>query len=120
MKTQPTENDILKTMFRLMPEEKLPLTFQQEMMLRIQKEAKRMQKRNSVINLCLLLLASLLIVGLCATCLIYLDIPKIQIPTIEISPFYLFIGIAALILLLADLFFRKAYYKKHPELTNKI
>jgi len=115
MKTQTTENDILKTMFHLMPDEKLSPTFQQEIMLRIQKEARHIQKRNTIINLCILIVASLLIICLCVVSFIYLDIPKIQIPSIEISPLYLFIGISALILLLVDHFFRKIYNKKHPE-----
>ncbi|MDR0348391.1 MAG: hypothetical protein LBH90_02720 [Tannerella sp.] len=118
MKTHDSENELLKKMFRLMPEEKLSSTFQQEIMLRIQTEARRIQRRNTIIQWSVLLLASLLIIGLCIVSFIYLDIPQIHLPSVKIAPLYLFMGIAALILLLADCFFRKVYDRQKTSRTE--
>ena len=111
-----TEDDILKNMFCLMSEEKLSPAFQQNMMLRIQKEAIRIRKRNTIVRFCALFVASLMIISLAVVSFIYLDMPDIEIPTVSISPFYLFVGIISLVLLFADSWFRKMYYKKHSEL----
>jgi len=115
MNTKET-NDILKTMFRLMPEEKLSLTFQQEMMVRIRKDALRIRRRNSIFRFLALAVASLIILSLAVLSFIYLEVPEISIPKVSISPLYLFIGIASLVLLFGDYLFRKVYYRKHPEL----
>jgi polyferredoxin len=115
--TQPGERDILKTVFDRMPEEALPQTFIPDMMQQIRKEAVRIRKRDERLRIVALVAASLAIVGLAAAALLYTGIPqmKIEFPRITIPPSYIFIGILALVLLLADSLFRQNYYKKHPE-----
>ena len=123
-----TEQDILKLMFEQMPEEVLPPTFQSEMMLRIRAEAVRIVKRNNRLRILALIAASITIIGLSVAALIYLgvspttvlanmDFPSIKLdfPAIPFLSYYLYFGLLVLILLLADLWLRQAYYKRHQE-----
>jgi polyferredoxin len=114
---QTGQQDILKTMFQHLPEETLPPAFLPDMMRQIRKEAARIRRRNAWLRIVALAAASSAIVGLTVATFIYMDIPQVRIewPTVSIPPFYLFIGILSLILLLADSLFRQRYYRKHPE-----
>ena len=116
MTMNPTEQDILKAMFRQMPEEALPPTFQSEMMQRIRVEAIRMAKRNKLLRLLALIAASMVIIGLAVGALIYVGIPQtgIEIPHISFPPYYLYFGFLVLVLLFADHLFRQLYYKRRP------
>jgi len=115
-------------MFEQMPEEVLPPTFQSEMMLRIRAEAVRIVKRNNRLRILALIAASITIIGLSVAALIYLgvspttvlanmDFPSIKLdfPAIPFLSYYLYFGLLVLILLLADLWLRQAYYKRHQE-----
>ncbi|MDR1601171.1 MAG: hypothetical protein LBS42_01925 [Tannerella sp.] len=112
------ENDILKTIFVRMAEDDdtLPDSFQTKTMERIRKESERLQKRNERLQLILPFAALPVIAGLAVAVFIYMDIslPDISFPSISIPVPYLMMGALTLILLVGDIFMRKAYYKKHP------
>jgi hypothetical protein len=112
------ENDILKTIFARMAEDDamLPDNFQTEMMARIRQEEARMQQRNERLQQIIPFATLPVIAGLAVAGFFYLDIslPHITFPAISIPYPYLLTGALALALLAADMFMRKAYYKKHP------
>ena len=117
----PTEQDILKSMFSHLPEEVLPSTFQQKMMQQIRQEAIRIAKRNKFLRLLALFAASMVTIGLAVASLIYLGIPQImtekpqitiEFPQFTFPPYYLYFGFLVLILLVADHFFRQFYDRK--------
>ena len=116
MNTNQTESDLLRSLFRRLPEEKLPSAFQQEMMMRIRKEAIRTRRRNRILLVAAYTFALAMFAGLTIVTFVFLDIPKIEIPRISISSVYIFLGIISIVLLLADYIFRRSFYKKHPEL----
>lgn len=118
MHTNHTEKDLLQTLFRRLPEEKLPSAFQQEMMVRIWKEAKRTRRRNKIILISAYAFALTLFAGLTIATYIYLEIPKIKVelPRVSVDSFYIFLGVISIVLLLADYLFRRSFYKKHPDL----
>jgi hypothetical protein len=117
MNTNGTKQDLLATLFSRMPEDALPENFQAEMMQRIRNEAVRIRKREQLLHILALAAASSVIIGLTVAALIYIGIPQFNFDFqhITIPPFYLYIGVLSLILLLGDYLFRQAYYKKHPE-----
>jgi hypothetical protein len=109
------EQDVLKSIFDRMPEEKLPSSFQSVVMQRIEKEAVRISKRNGRLRLLALISASGTVVGVVVAALIYLDIPSIgiEIPPVSFPPFYPIFGLLALVLLVADHLLRRLYKNKY-------
>ena len=109
------KKDILKTMLDNKPEEKLPLTFNAEMMQQIRKEAIRISHRNKIMRLLALISSSIITVGLAVAVWIYLDLPPIRIefPQVSIPSYYLYFGFLVLLLLYADLLARQIYVKRH-------
>ncbi|MDR1335524.1 MAG: hypothetical protein LBK22_01695 [Tannerella sp.] len=107
--------DVLKAMFRRMPDEPLPPDFLPEMMQRIRAEAARVRKREACRRAVALVAASLTIAGLAVAALIYPGIPsfRVDLPQIFIPPFYIYIGFLTLVLLFADGWLRQKYFKKH-------
>lgn len=118
METKPTGDDFLKVMFQHLPEEKLSVSFRQEVMMRIQLEALRVQRRNAILRTVALSVASFLIIGLSVMAFVFLKMPfpEWHIPQLSIPPLWLFIGVATLILLFVDYWLRRNYFKKHPNL----
>ena len=110
----PTDHDLLKSMFSHLPEETLPSTFQSETMQRIRKEAIRVEKRHQFLRILALIAASTVTIGLAVAALIYLHIPQnmIEFPRISFPSSYLYFGSLVLILLFADHLFRQYYDKK--------
>ena len=126
----PTEQDILKSLFGQLPEEVLSPTFQSAMMQRIKKEAILIAKRNKLLRLLALMAASMVTVGLTVGALIYLGIPQILIemppitvefPRVTFPPYYLYFGFLVLLLLFADHLFRRLYYRRRKsEVDNHV
>ena len=60
------------------------------------------------------IVASLIMISLAIVSFVYMEIPKIAVPTISTSAlaFYLYIGAITLILLLADYKLRNLFHKK--------
>jgi hypothetical protein len=117
MNRKEQENDWLKPLFSRLPEEDLPASFREEMMKRIHTEAARIRKRNELIGLLTVILASLAVAALAAGAIGYTGIPhrEWKMPELVCLPFYLYIGGLSLLLLGLDYLLRQTYRKKHPE-----
>ena len=110
----PNEQDLLKSIFSRLPDERLPLNFHPEMMQQIRKEAARIAKRNERLYILALIAGVLFTVGLAVAALLYVGIPTITIefPRVSIPPSYIYFGLLVLVLLCMDLLLRQRYYKK--------
>jgi hypothetical protein len=117
MNKKEQEDDWLKPLFGLLPEEELPASFREEMMKRIQAETAWIRKRNELTGLLMVILASLAMMGLAAGALLYTNIPHPgwRIPELVTLPFYSYIGALTLLLLGIDHLLRRTYRKKHPD-----
>lgn len=121
------EQDILKTMFSQLQEEKLPQAFQADMMGRIRQEALRIAKRNQLIQNLLLIGALVCVIGLGIGVFVYLKILPMSLdfiridywqivhsfPHVSIPSSYLAFSFLVVILLVADYLLRQAYHKRH-------
>ena len=114
-KSAPASQDILKSIFSRLPDERLPLNFQQEMMQQIRKEAVRITKRNERLYMLALIAGALFTAGLAVAALLYVGIPQLTIgfPHVSIPSSYIYFGLLVLILLSMDLLLRQRYYKRH-------
>ena len=94
--TNKEQPDLLGDLFKRIPEEELPASFRSNVMRQIMLES------------------SLIMISLAIVSFVYMEIPKIAIPTISTSAlaFYLYIGAITLILLLADYKVRNLFHKK--------
>lgn len=113
MDIQKEQPDLLEGLFKRMPEEKLPASFRSNVMRQILLEDAKAKKRNERFSLLTVVLGSLAMISLAISSLIYMEIPKIRVPNIEVSDlyFYLYIGAITLALLFADYKFRKVFRK---------
>ena len=114
-KSAPVSQDLLKSIFSRLPDERLPLNFQLEMMQQIRKEALRISKRNERLHLLALIAGVLFTIGLAVAALLYVGIPSIttEFPHVSIPPSYIYFGLLVLVLLFTDLLLRQHYYKRH-------
>jgi hypothetical protein len=117
MNKEEEKEDILKGLFKQMPyQEELPAGFRQKIMQQVCAEAVRIKKRNERLGLLSIIAASLLIIVLAATSIVYLGLPRIDWASLPSIPFYLYIGSLTLLLLFVDYKLRKSYKKKHSRL----
>lgn len=111
----PNEKDPLQAWFNQLPEEPLPTDFRMRLIHEIQREARRVKKRNERLSWAALILASFSILALGVLALIHLGLPKLSFrfspEAIETTPFYLYIAFLAALLLFADHYLRKRYFK---------
>ncbi|MDR2811275.1 MAG: hypothetical protein LBB84_12110 [Tannerellaceae bacterium] len=117
MNKKERENDWLKPLFSRLPEEELPASFREDLMKRIWQETAKTKKRNELMGLFSVILASLGIIALAVGALWYTgDIPRItwRMPELVTLSFYSYIGVLVLLLLGLDHLFRQAYKKRHP------
>ena len=100
-------------LFKRIPEEELPASFRSNVMRQIMLESAKAKKRDERFSLLAAIVASLIMISLAIVSFVYMEIPKIAIPTISTSAlaFYLYIAIT-LILLLADYKLRNLFHKK--------
>ena len=114
-KSAPASQDILKSIFSRLPDERLPLNFQAEMMQQIRQEAARITKRNERLHLLALIAGTLFTIGLAVVALLYVGIPQLttEFPRMEIPPSYIYFGLIVLVLLFSDHLLRQRYYNKH-------
>lgn len=105
--------DLLEDLFKQLPEEKLPASFRTNIMRQVMQETAKAKKRNERYGLAAVILASLVMLALAVVSFIYMDIPRLTLPKIDISAFtfYLYIGLLTLILLFADYKLRKLFHK---------
>lgn len=117
MNKKEQEQDWLKALFGRLPGEDLPDSFKEALMKRIDAEAARIRKRNELIGLLIVSLASLAIAALAAGALFYAGVrwKRWELPELVSLPFYLYIGGLTLLLLGADHLLRRTYRKKHPD-----
>jgi hypothetical protein len=115
MNKETEKKDSLKELFNRMSVEELPVDFREKVMQRIYTEAVKAKKRNERFGLLSVIAASLFIIVLAVASFIYLDLPKSEwlLSDLPSTPFYLYIGTLALLLLLGDYKLRKSYRKKH-------
>ena len=106
--------DLLGDLFKRIPEEELPASFRSNVMRQIMLESAKAKKRDERFSLLAAIVASLIMISLAIVSFVYMEIPKIAIPTISTSAlaFYLYIGAITLILLLADYKLRNLFHKK--------
>ncbi|MDR1403554.1 MAG: hypothetical protein LBJ60_07645 [Tannerellaceae bacterium] len=110
------KKDFLEDLFSGTPQEELPVDFQKNVMRQVYAESVKMKKRNERFGLLSVIAASLLLLALAATSILYLvDLPEIEwrLPDLLSMPFYLYIGALALLLLLGDYKLRKFYEKRY-------
>ena len=107
--TNKEQPDLLGDLFKRIPEEELPASFRSNVMRQIMLESAKAKKRDERFSLLAAIMISLAIVSF-----VYMEIPKIAVPTISTSAlaFYLYIGAITLILLLADYKLRNLFHKK--------
>lgn len=121
MHTNHPQSDSLKKLFSQLPEEELPNAFREKVMQQIAKETSRSRKRNELLGMMTIIVASLVLAALAVCALLYIKIPKptLYIPNLAILTFYLYIGALALLLLGVDYGFRQFIKKRqshHPDL----
>lgn len=111
------KDDILKELFGQIPEEPLPVSFRTDVMRRIAAETERIRRRNERLGWIALIAASLAMLALAAGTLFYVGIPKISVslPKMDIDPFYLSIGLMALLLLGMDHLLRRRIGKRQEK-----
>ena len=105
--TNKEQPDLLGDLFKRIPEEELPASFRSNVMRQIMLESAKAKKRDERFSLLAAIVASLIMISLAIVSFVYMEIPKIAVPTISTSAlaFYLYIGAITLILLLADYIF---------------
>lgn len=105
---------IEETTLENVSEEELPASFRSNVMRQIMLESAKAKKRDERFSLLAAIVASLIMISLAIVSFVYMEIPKIAVPTISTSAlaFYLYIGAITLILLLADYKLRNLFHKK--------
>ena len=110
MTQESPKTDYLKGLFSQLPQTKLPGTFRSDLMRKIQFEAAHQHRREEHLSLIATILASLVMIALATSSLIYLEIPAVRLPAVVHD------GSFALLLLLADHLIRKALRGKKGKL----
>ena len=81
MTQESPKTDYLKGLFSQLPQTKLPGTFRSDLMRKIQFEAARQHRREEHLSLIATILASLVMIALATSSLIYLEIPAVRLDT---------------------------------------
>lgn len=113
MNTEQEKIDLLDSLFRNMPEEPLPASFRINVMQQVMQEAVKARKRNERLGLIAVILASLFMVGVGILAFLYMDLPRMTTPKLNLQAFhfYLFIGGLTLFLLYLDYRLRRLFRK---------
>ena len=101
----------LEETFSRLPETELPEAFRANIMRQVMRTAEAKRRRDGIIGLLMVILASIFMAGLAIVSCLYLAPQRIEIPDMETSsfPFYLSLGGLTLFLLTADYLLRKRY-----------
>lgn len=118
MRDELNQDKRLYDLFAQLPKEAPSDKFRASMMQKIHREAIRREKRREYWGWTALILSSLFLiaVGIGGLMLLYSGSLRVQLPRISVSPFYIFIGAAALFLLVADYFVREKFRKTRKQL----
>lgn len=105
--------DPLKSLFGQLPEDELPAAFQFNVMQQIMAEAVKAKKRSERMGILAAILASLVMVALGVLVFVFIGLPKISIPRLDLSvcSFYMYVGILTLFLLFVDYKLRRVFHK---------
>lgn len=117
--TNRKQTDRLADLFGQLPEERLPASFQTNVMQQIRKETVRRTQRKARLEWLFVIIASLTMIGVAVAALLYIGgLSHISAPRLDFGrmasnglPFYLYIGLLSLILLFADYRLRRAFHK---------
>jgi hypothetical protein len=109
------EKDMLKAMFNHVPQDGPSVSFRASVMKQVFAEAVKARKRSERLALFSVIAASMVILALAIASIVYIDIHAVKIlrPDLSSMPFYLYIGLLALLLLFADFKLRQNYKKRH-------
>lgn len=101
----------LEETFSRLPEAELPEAFRANIMRQVMRTAEAKRRRDGIIGLLMVILASIFMAALAIVSCLYLAPQRIEIPDMETSslPFYLSLGGLTLFLLTADYLLRKRY-----------
>ncbi len=101
----------LEETFSRLPETELPEAFRANIMRQVMRTAEAKRRRDGIIGLLMVILASIFMAALAIVSCLYLAPQRIEIPDMETSslPFYLSLGGLTLFLLTADYLLRKRY-----------
>ena len=101
----------LEETFSRLPETELPEAFRANIMRQVMRTAEATCRRDGIIGLLMVILASIFMAALAIVSCLYLAPQRIEIPDMETSslPFYLSLGGLTLFLLTADYLLRKRY-----------
>lgn len=113
MNKHQTHTDPLGNLFRQLPEEELPATFRGHVMQQVMAEAQKAKKRNERLGMLAAILASLVMVALGVLSFLFIGLPKISIPKLDLSvcSFYIYVGVLTLFLLFVDYKLRQVFHK---------
>lgn len=120
MDTHKDNPDILEKLFAQLPEEELPVSFRQNVMQQVAREAAKAQRRSERWGLAAVITTSLVLLGMTAYLIhYYIGFPEdtgrnTQWPKIDsgLFSFYSYIGLLALLLLWLDYRLREAFRKR--------
>ena len=117
MSTRYKRKDTLRELFSRLPQKQLSEGFRNNMMQRIQQEARRMKRKDERFGLFITVVTAIVILVLGFFALYCLNIPKIEvrIPDLSTLPFFLYIGVLVSFLLAVDYLLRKHFQKKHSK-----
>lgn len=101
----------LEETFSRLTETELPEAFRANIMRQVMRTAEAKRRRDGIIGLLMVILASIFMAALAIVSCLYLAPQRIEIPDMETSslPFYLSLGGLTLLLLTADYLLRKRY-----------
>ena len=109
-------NDILKSLIRQLPDEQLPENFNEQLMQKLLVEKTQRAKRSNMITIGIITAISFVMIALLFFTIRYLEISiNLKDLDFEMMPFYGYIGILFLLLLIADHKLRQIYKKKHSD-----
>lgn len=108
-----SDTDLFENLFRQMPDDELPKAFRFNVMQQIMAEAVKAKKRNERLSLLAAILASLVMIALGVAAFLFIGLPEITIPKLDLSVclFYLYVGMLTLFLLFVDYKLRRIFHK---------
>lgn len=113
MNKNQTHIDPLKSLFGQLPEDELPATFQVNVMQQVMAEVVKTKKRSERLGMLAAILASLVMVALGVLAFMFIGLPNISIPKLDLSAcsFYMYVGVLTLFLLFVDYKLRRVFHK---------
>lgn len=130
MQSRNKTEDVLKDLFGQLPTEQLPEGFREHLMQRVLREAVRMQRKKERIGLLTVIAGAvcMLLVGFTCTYLYQANMEQVSglfdaglfgyatsLMKSSYGSFFIYVGILALLLLMADTWLRKQFFKRRTD-----